>query len=332
MSKKPNIKLRFNIITTLTYLVGIILIIQLFNLQIVHGEEYRETSNTRLTRESVLKAARGNITDSSGTIIVGTATSYNLEIYKSKIDNNTLNQTILKVAKVLEEKGNQYIDNFPIKINPFTFTFNDTEKETKWKKSNKIDENLSAEETFYKFKEKYNIENDNIEETRKIIAIRYQIAMEGYSSTKSVTIAQNISEECIHILSEQNDSFPGISIQEVPVRAYPKGTLASHIIGYTTKISKEEYDVEKDNGYTLTDYYGKSGIERIAEKYLKGTDGVKQIDMAVDGTITSEYVQTAAIRRSRYSTNHRCFITKYNRNSTKKCNRKDKKWCIWKSI
>lgn len=296
MAKKVNLKFRYNIVTTFIYIIGIILLVQLFILQIVNGQEYRETSNTRLTRESSLKAARGNITDSSGTILVGTTTSYNLEIYKSKIDNDTLNQTILKVAKVLEEHNSKYIDNFPITTNPFAFTYNDAQKEAKWKKQNKIDENLSAEETFYKFKEKYKIENDNIDETRKIIAIRYQIAQEGYSATKAVTIAQNISLESVHIFYEQNDSFPGINIVDIPVRTYPKGTLAAHILGYTSKISKEEYDQEKDNGYTLSDYYGKSGIERIAEKYLKGTDGIKQIDMAVDGTITDEYIQTSAVQ------------------------------------
>ena len=60
-NKQANIKLRYNIVTTLVYIIGIVLIVQLFNLQIVNGEEYRETSNTRLTRESTLKAARGNI-------------------------------------------------------------------------------------------------------------------------------------------------------------------------------------------------------------------------------------------------------------------------------
>lgn len=294
--KPTNLKIRYNIITTLTYVVGIVLLVQLFNLQIVNGEEYRQTSNTRLSRESVLKAARGNITDSSGTVLVGTTTSHNLEVYKSKIDNNTLNETLLKAAIVLEENNSKFIDNFPININPFSFTYNNSERETKWKKANKIDENLTAEETFYKFKEKYKIENDNIEETRKIIAMRYQISQEGYSSTKSVTIAQNISEEAIHIFNEQNDSFPGINIVEIPVRTYPKGIIASHIVGYTSKITKEEYDSEKDNGYTLNDYYGQAGIERIAEKYLKGTDGIKQIDMAVDGTITDENVQTGAIQ------------------------------------
>ena len=56
-------KFRYNIITTFVYIIGIILISQLFNLQIVKGKEYREQSNTRLSRESVLNAARGDILD-----------------------------------------------------------------------------------------------------------------------------------------------------------------------------------------------------------------------------------------------------------------------------
>ena len=60
---RSNLTLRFNILTVLTYMIGIILIIQLFNLQIVHGAEYREESNTRLTRETTLEAARGEILD-----------------------------------------------------------------------------------------------------------------------------------------------------------------------------------------------------------------------------------------------------------------------------
>ena len=272
---KLNINLRFNILTVLIYIVGIILIIKLFNLQIVHGAEYREQSNTRLTRESTLEAARGNITDSSGTILVGTTTSYNLEIYKSKIDTKTLNDTLLRVANVLEQNNSKYINDFPITVNPFAFTYNDQEKEKKWKKANKIDENLPAEETFYKFKEKYEIENENVEEAIKIMTIRYQIALEGYSSTKSVTIAQNISVESVHIFNEQNDLFPGVNIVEIPVRSYPKGILAAHVVGHTSKITDDEYKEEKNNGYTMNDYYGQSGIERIAEKYLKGTDRSK---------------------------------------------------------
>lgn len=63
-------KLRYNLLTTVIYIIGIVLLIQLFNLQIVHGQEYREQSNTRLTRESVLKAARGSIKDRTGVDLV----------------------------------------------------------------------------------------------------------------------------------------------------------------------------------------------------------------------------------------------------------------------
>ena len=78
--------LRYNILTVLVYIIGIILIIQLFNLQIVHGEEYREKSSTRLTRETTIKAARGNLLDCNGNLLAGNQIKYSLKIYKSKIE------------------------------------------------------------------------------------------------------------------------------------------------------------------------------------------------------------------------------------------------------
>ena len=59
--RKNKTKVRFNIATTIVYILGIILLVRLFDLQIVNGQRYREQSNTRLTRETTLKAARGNI-------------------------------------------------------------------------------------------------------------------------------------------------------------------------------------------------------------------------------------------------------------------------------
>ena len=66
---KANFNLRYNLLTVFVYLIGVILLIQLFRLQIVNGAEYRETSNSRLTRESTIEAARGNIDDRNGTVL-----------------------------------------------------------------------------------------------------------------------------------------------------------------------------------------------------------------------------------------------------------------------
>ena len=80
MSKGKNTK-RYNITIALVYIIGIILLVRLFQLQIVEGAEYREQSNTRLTRETEIKAARGNIRDSSGNRLVSTTIEYNVEIH-----------------------------------------------------------------------------------------------------------------------------------------------------------------------------------------------------------------------------------------------------------
>ena len=296
ISKKANINLRFNMLTVLIYIVGIVLIAQLFSLQIVHGAEYREQSNTRLTRESTLEASRGAILDRTGAPLVTSKMEFSLEMYKSKVDTDTLNMAILNMMQVLEKYDCSYSDIFPIKIEPFEFRISD-EALASWKKSNKFDDNITAEEAFYKFKDKYKIQNGNIGETRKIIAIRYLIAQKGYSSTRAVTISEDIPREAVAEFSESSEKFAGINIVVQPVREYTSETLASHILGYAGKISSEEYETRK-NYYSNNDIIGKTGIEYVFEEYLKGKNGTKQIDMDVDGTTTAEYVSQEAIAGS----------------------------------
>ena len=85
-AKNVNVNLRFNILTVIIYIIGIVLIVKLFNLQIVHGAEYREQSNTRLTRETTLEAARGAILDKTGAPLVTSSMEFSLEMYKTKVD------------------------------------------------------------------------------------------------------------------------------------------------------------------------------------------------------------------------------------------------------
>ena len=86
----------------------------------------------------------------------------------------------------------------------------------------------------------------NIEDIRKIIAIRYIITTKGYSATKSITIATNVSDEVVAQISERNSAFPGISIETKAARTYLAGSMAAHVIGYTGKIKEEEYKADKE--------------------------------------------------------------------------------------
>lgn len=295
MKGKPNIRLRFNSLTTIIYIFGIILLLQLFNLQIIHGEEYREQSNTRLTRESTAVAARGSILDRNGNPIVENSMGFSLELYKSKVDNQTLNTTILNIVDVLEKNEDSYKDSFPIKINEeeqYYFDFDTDEKAINWKKKMKLDEKLNAQQCIQQLKEKYEIQFDNIYQIRKVLAVRYQILQDGYSTTKSIVISNNISRKSALEFNERSENFPGVSVVVEPIRQYTSGNLASHVVGTIGKIS------EVKDGYNANDYIGKTGIEYLFEKYLKGQDGTKQIDMSVDGTNTEEYVTQDAVEGS----------------------------------
>ena len=184
----------------------------------------------------------------------------------------------------------------PIKIEPFEFTTSE-ESAKQWKKNNNIDENKTAEECFYILKEKYKIENDNLIEARKIMTFRYEISKNGYSNIRPVELASNISQNSLAELNEQGTEFPGVNITTKAIRTYTSGNLASHILGYVSRINENELKGKEDI-YGMNDIIGKMGIEYIMEDYLKGKNGIKQIDMAVDGSITDEETAKEAIAGS----------------------------------
>lgn len=287
-SNKKNI--RYNILITMTYLVGIIIIIQLFNLQIVHGNEYLKQANLRLTRETTIKAARGNFLDRNGNIIAGSTFGYTLNLYKSKVEENTLNNTILRTIQILEKNGDTYVDKFPIDIEPYEYKLTNVED---WLEQNDLKSDLIAEEAFNEFVKKYKLEKFPKQDARKIIAIRYGIEKQGYSSMNAYVISYSICEKSVAEFEEQSLNLPGIAIEFEPIRNYKYGSLASHILGYIGKIDEDEYKANPD--YGINDYIGKTGLEYVLEKYLKGQDGIKQTDMSIQGTTTAEYITEEAI-------------------------------------
>ena len=111
----------------------------------------------------------------------------------------------------------------------------------------------------------------------------------GYSSTKPLSLAENVSREIVAQISERNLEFPGVTITTKSSRKYNYGSLASHILGYIGKINEKEYN-EAQDVYENDDYVGRTGIEAMFENYLRGKKGKEEIEMSVDGTVTGETV------------------------------------------
>lgn len=112
-----------------------------------------------------------------------------------------------------------------------------------------------------------------------------RIADQRFSPYVPVPVAGDVPEELKIWIDEHGDELPSVSAERVAVRRYPYGRLAAHVLGYTAKITKTEFDAKAGSPkpYTLNDEIGKSGIERIYEDDLRGTPGITLLEVDADG-------------------------------------------------
>lgn len=114
----------------------------------------------------------------------------------------------------------------------------------------------------------------------------------GRAKYYPIIVASGITRDQLEFLEENRLRLPGVDIAMKPVREYPNGTLAAHLLGYLGEISEQELEAEKFASYKPGDYIGKSGIERSFENELHGEDGGKQIEVDARG----RYLRTMSER------------------------------------
>ncbi len=102
-------------------------------------------------------------------------------------------------------------------------------------------------------------------------------------SLDPVLLKENITQDQALLMSEKQSDLPGIIVDKTAIRNYEDGMIFSHIVGYDGKITREEMD--KNKGYLMTDYIGKSGLEKKYETYLRGTYGAKQVEIDSLGNV-----------------------------------------------
>ena len=106
------------------------------------------------------------------------------------------------------------------------------------------------------------------------------------NSLNAVLLKENITQDESLVLLEKGNDIPGISIEKTAIRSYIDGSIFSHILGYEGKIEQKELDQKQ--GYLLTDYIGKQGIEKSYEQYLRGVHGADQVEVDSMGNIKRE--------------------------------------------
>lgn len=132
--------------------------------------------------------------------------------------------------------------------------------------------------------------------------IQSMYTAEGIQPHWFVPIAHLSFEESL-AHAETLNSLPGVMLRETPVRTYPQGDLAAHILGYLGEISAEELTTLESQGYLEGDSIGKAGLERWGETYLAGRSGGRLTIVTPEGELVDTIVENPASQsRSVYST------------------------------
>ena len=284
-----NSRFRFVFIRLAVLIMFGLLVFRLFNLQIVNGDRYKEITKSRMNVNMIEKAPRGQIYDRYGNPLVVNRAGYSLQLLKTDITEKEFNEMLLKLRETIEEEGDEFSDSLPISDYPFEFEFESEEAKSKWISQNKysklLSPKMSADEVMEKYVyDIYNIpQNYTWDEARDVVGIRYEADLAGISTVSPIVIAEDISVELVTKIKERQDEFPGVTVINNYFREYKNGDYASHILGRIGKINAEEYQKYKDDGYSYNDIIGKQGIEKSAEGYLRGKDGVNGIQTDVDG-------------------------------------------------
>ncbi|MFW5982131.1 MAG: penicillin-binding protein 2 [Halanaerobiaceae bacterium] len=113
-----------------------------------------------------------------------------------------------------------------------------------------------------------------------------ELLLENYQRSKghksnAVLLKRNVSRQVMIIVEENSDKLPGIMTNVSSMREYVYNDLAPHILGYVGEINSTELRNYNEAGYNYRggDIVGKNGLERQYEFYLRGINGVEQIEV-----------------------------------------------------
>ncbi|SER53358.1 penicillin-binding transpeptidase domain-containing protein [Lachnobacterium bovis] len=295
---------RIAVLATFFSFLFIILFLRFFVLQIINGEKYQKDFSLKIKKELTVEAARGNIYDRNGKLLAYNELAYSVTISDndessdSKIRNKSLNSKLKQVITQIHKNNDTLSNDYQIVLDEdgnFVYTVDgtrlkrflaDTFHERSYSKLGYNKElkfntaKASAEQIMNYYSKLYQIPKSYSKQLKyDIIVARVALSANKYSKYRSTTIAKDVSDETVAYINEHSQELKGISIEEATIRKYNDPEYFASILGYTGKISNEEFEdySSKDKSYTNNDEVGKAGIEQYYEKYLRGINGKQTV-------------------------------------------------------
>ena len=185
-------------------------------------------------------------------------------------------------GRILDRNGRVLVDNKVVQV----ITLDRKELET-----------LDEEETFEVLK-KLAVAISRSGQPTKVSTISAEIADPRYGPFDRIPIAVDVNSKLMVYLGERPDQFPGVRVEQRTIRSYPYGSLAAHLLGYVGPVTRAEQeqananldpDAEDAKTYQLNSQIGKTGIEQIFERELRGVPGIRRLEVNNVGEVIREH-------------------------------------------
>ena len=282
--KKIQLK-RTTVVILVFIAMAFILIRQIFELQIIQGENYISEFENRITKTRVLKSTRGNIYDRNGEMVASNILSYSLTFedngsYETTREKNlTLNGVAYRVLQILSENGDGLSGDFHIVLDEngnyafdvgegFTLSrfkadiyghplIDDLTKEQASATAEDMMNYLTGSDGFSiilygedayapEELEQYGLPKElSKQEILDIASMRYKLNTNSFQKYMAVTIATNVSESTVAAVMENQSQLQGIDVIEDSVRQYIDDESMGPVLGYTGRASAEELETLK---------------------------------------------------------------------------------------
>ncbi len=284
-----------------------VLVCKLFDMQIVHGQEYLTKYVSKTYQTVYTPGTRGNIYDANGKILAHNELAYSVTIRDTGTyrNNQSLNLMLYQLTRILENHGEKVESKLELGFDQngsLVYTSTSEAARKRFLRDyyglssvDKLDDPdgrypsaVTAEELFSQIKSSQRYDLDGLKdkdgnpmvlsdrEALQIAHIRYGLSLTSYRKYEIITVANNISQETVADVSEHMADLDGVAIAESTVRVYDDAVYFAPIIGYTGKVQTDQLASlqEKDPYYDANDVVGRTGIEASMESVLHGQKGI----------------------------------------------------------
>lgn len=289
---------KFRVTVFLLLIMGLLgfFSVRLFASQVVNADENSNNMSTYTTMTRV-KAARGDILDRNGNVLVRNRASYDLTFNNYVIlSADGTNEHLLNVIHLCQELGFEYNDHFPVTfVRPYEYVASDLDWQTHFTAylaDMDLDSDITAPLLMQTLRKAYSIpETWTDEDARRVIGIRYELALRSdITNLSSYVFIDDATDQELAAVQELN--IPGLMVESTTVREY-NTTYAAHILGYVGAMDAEEWEESyKDNDdYEMDAKVGKDGFEAAFEEYLHGVDGWRVDTVDKEGNIINSFYE-----------------------------------------